>query len=104
MARALEVPMYRLFTDDAHVQKPDISFSKGETARNKKIDALGRPFAKVLTRVNNKDRGLLLQSDGFENGEPGINRRVTLAVVPVDRPGLQFNSCVDVVTDANRIW
>ena len=61
MARALEIPMYRLFTDDAHVQKPDISFSKGETAHNKKIDALVRSFAKVLARVNNKDRGLLLQ-------------------------------------------
>ncbi len=91
MARALEVPMYRLFTDDAHVQKPDISFSTGETARNKKIDALVRPFAKVLTRLNNKDRGLLLQSDGFENGEPVINRHVTVGGVPVDRPAFRFN-------------
>jgi hypothetical protein len=61
MARALEVPMYRLFTDDAHVQKPDIRFSKGETERNKKFDALLRPFAKALARVNDKDCGLLLQ-------------------------------------------
>ncbi len=61
MARALEVPMCRLFTDDAHVRKPEISFSRGETARNKKIDALLRPFAKVLARVIDKDRGLLPQ-------------------------------------------
>ena len=61
MARAPEVPMYRLFTDDAHERKPDISFSRGETARNMKIDALLRPFARVLARVNDKDRGLLHQ-------------------------------------------
>ncbi len=65
MARALEVPMYRLFTDDAHVRKPDISFSRGETARNNEIDPLLRPFVKVLARVNDKDRGLLLR-DGFK--------------------------------------
>jgi transcriptional regulator with XRE-family HTH domain len=61
MAHALEVPMYWLFTDDAHVQKPDISFSKIDTARNKETDALIQPFVKVLARVNDKDRGLLLQ-------------------------------------------
>ncbi|MGB8439801.1 MAG: helix-turn-helix transcriptional regulator [Candidatus Acidiferrales bacterium] len=60
MARALEIPMYRLFTDDAHVQKPEVTFSKGETVRNKKMEALLRPFAKVLARMNDKDRGLLL--------------------------------------------
>jgi hypothetical protein len=32
IARALEVPMYRLFTDEAKVEKPDISFSKAESA------------------------------------------------------------------------
>ena len=65
MAHALEVPMYRLFTDDAHVQMSDISFSKGETARNNEIAPLLRPIVKVLARVNDKDRGLLLR-DGFK--------------------------------------
>jgi transcriptional regulator with XRE-family HTH domain len=90
MAHALEVPMYWLFTDDAHLQKPDISFSKGATARNKEIDALLRPFAKVLARVK-RQGPWAFASDGFENGEPVINRRVTLAVVSVDRPAFQFN-------------
>jgi transcriptional regulator with XRE-family HTH domain len=60
MARALEVPMYRLFTDDARIAKPEVTFSKAETARNKRTDGLLRPFAKVLARMNDKDRGLLL--------------------------------------------
>ena len=29
MARALAVPMYRLFTDEAKIKKPDISFFQG---------------------------------------------------------------------------
>ncbi len=35
MARALEIPMYRFFTDDAHVKKPNIPISKVETTRNR---------------------------------------------------------------------
>lgn len=60
MARALEVPMYRLFTDDLHVKKPNIPISKVETARNGERDAKLRPFAKALSRMNDKNRGLLL--------------------------------------------
>jgi transcriptional regulator with XRE-family HTH domain len=60
MARALEVPMYRLFTDAAHVEKPNIPVSKTETASNKRQDSELRPFAKALSRMNDKDRGLLL--------------------------------------------
>ena len=60
MARALEVPMYRLFTDDAHVKKPSIPISKIETARNEKQEAKLRPFAKALSRMNDKDQRLLL--------------------------------------------
>jgi|SRR5580704_18515388 transcriptional regulator with XRE-family HTH domain len=60
MARALEVPMYRLFTDEDRIGKPAISFSKGEKPRNKKEDAELLPFAKALSRMNEKDRGLLL--------------------------------------------
>ena len=60
MARALEVPMYRLFTDDTHVKKPNIPVSMTETASNKKQDAQLRPFAKALSRMNDKDQRLLL--------------------------------------------
>jgi transcriptional regulator with XRE-family HTH domain len=61
MARALEVPMYRLFTDEDRIEKPDISFSRTEKAHNKKEDAELLPFAKALARMNDKYRGLLLQ-------------------------------------------
>lgn len=60
MARALEVPMYRLFTDDAHVKKPNIPVSNGEPAQNREQDAKLRPFVKALSRLTDKDRGLLL--------------------------------------------
>jgi len=33
MARALEVRMYRIFTDEAGVEKPDISCARAELAR-----------------------------------------------------------------------
>src|SRR5580698_6822921 len=59
MARALEIPMYRLFTDDPHVKKPNIPISKIDTARTAKHAKL-RPFTKALSRMNDKDRGLLL--------------------------------------------
>jgi transcriptional regulator with XRE-family HTH domain len=60
MARALEVPMYRLFTDEGRIEKPKISFSKAESARNTKQEAKVRPFAKALSRMNDKDQRLLL--------------------------------------------
>jgi transcriptional regulator with XRE-family HTH domain len=60
MARALEVPMYRLFTDEAKIEKPDISFSKVESARNTKQEAKLRPFVKALSRLTDKDQRLLL--------------------------------------------
>jgi transcriptional regulator with XRE-family HTH domain len=60
MARALEVPMYRIFTDDAKIEKPDISFAKAEGTRNTKQEAKLRPFMKALSRLTEKDRGLLL--------------------------------------------
>jgi transcriptional regulator with XRE-family HTH domain len=60
MARALEVPMYRLFTDDLHVKKPNIPLSNGEPAHNKKQDAKLRPFVKALSRLTDKDQRLLL--------------------------------------------
>lgn len=60
MARALEVPMYRLFTDDVNVKKPNIAFTEVERARNAKRDSQLRPFAKALSRMNDKDQRLLV--------------------------------------------
>lgn len=60
MARALEVPMYRLFTDEDRIEKPKLTFSKADPARSTKLDAELRPFAKALSRMNGKDRRLLL--------------------------------------------
>jgi len=60
MARALEVPTYRLFTDDAHVKKPniplqDIPSQAATTEEDRKIQA----FAKLFSRMDDKSLGLL---------------------------------------------
>ena len=60
LARALKVPMYRLFTDEAKVEKPDITFLKAESARGIRLDSKLRPFAKALSRMNDKEQRLLL--------------------------------------------
>ena len=60
LARALAVPMYRLFTDDARVKKPKIPASKSGNTRNKGQEAELRSFTKLLSRMNDNDRGLLL--------------------------------------------
>jgi transcriptional regulator with XRE-family HTH domain len=61
MARALEVPMYRLFADDAHVKKPNIL---AEAIRRRAVhpeqDREIRALAKLLARMSDKSRGLLL--------------------------------------------
>ena len=61
MARAWEVPMYRLFTDDVHVKAPDMTreSTPGRTV-NPKHDRELWAFAKLLSRMNDKDRGLLI--------------------------------------------
>lgn len=60
LARALEVPMYRLFTDDEHVKKPNIPAEAIRSrAANSKQDRVLRAFAKLLARMNEKERGLL---------------------------------------------
>jgi transcriptional regulator with XRE-family HTH domain len=60
LARALEVPMYRLFTDDEHVKKPNIPTEAIRSrAANSKKDSELRKFAKHLLRMNDKDRGIL---------------------------------------------
>jgi transcriptional regulator with XRE-family HTH domain len=60
LARALEVPMYRLFTDEARIEKPDIAFSKTEGGRGTNPDSKVRPFVKALSRMNDRDQRLLL--------------------------------------------
>jgi transcriptional regulator with XRE-family HTH domain len=60
MARALEVPMYRLFTDDEHVKKPNIPAG---AIRSRAIisqqDQQLRALAKLLSRMSEKDRRIL---------------------------------------------
>ncbi|MGA9471325.1 MAG: helix-turn-helix transcriptional regulator [Terriglobales bacterium] len=60
MARALEVPMYRLFTDEHRIQKPKVSFAKADSTHDAQQDATLCPFAKALSRMNKKDQGLLM--------------------------------------------
>jgi len=61
MARALEVPMYRLFTDEDHVKKPNIpAEGKVSRAANSKQEREHRAFAKLFSRMDNKSRGLLI--------------------------------------------
>ncbi len=61
MARALEVPTYRLFTDDAHIKKPNIPLQDVPSrAATPKQDREIRAFAKLFSRMGDKERGLLL--------------------------------------------
>jgi transcriptional regulator with XRE-family HTH domain len=61
MARALEVPMYRFFTDDEHVKAPNIP---GELttrrAANPKQERLLQSFATLFARMDEKSRRLLI--------------------------------------------
>jgi transcriptional regulator with XRE-family HTH domain len=60
MARALEVPMYRLFTDDENVKKPDLPTEATRSrAVNSKQDRDVRALAKLLGRMSDERRGLL---------------------------------------------
>jgi transcriptional regulator with XRE-family HTH domain len=61
MARALEVPMYRLFTDEDHVKKPNIPAEAIQSRRvsSKQVREL-RAFAKCLSRMDDKSQGLLI--------------------------------------------
>jgi transcriptional regulator with XRE-family HTH domain len=61
MARALEVPMYRLFTDEEHVQKLNLPMEViRRRAVNSKQERELRAFAKHFSRMDDKDRGLLI--------------------------------------------
>ena len=59
MARALEIPTYRLFTDDVHVQKLNIPQSIPSRAMNTKQEREIQAFAKLFSRMNDKNRGLV---------------------------------------------
>jgi hypothetical protein len=55
LARALEIPTYRLFPDDAHVKKPNIpSQDIPSRAVNTKQDRELQVFAKLLSQMNEK--------------------------------------------------
>jgi transcriptional regulator with XRE-family HTH domain len=68
-ARALEVPLYRLFVEgNQPVKKPDIGATRGHDedsslwgGRGKERREL-RLFAKALSRMNDRDRNLLFAS------------------------------------------
>jgi transcriptional regulator with XRE-family HTH domain len=62
MPRALEVPTYRLFTEDVDVEKPNIPLRQVPSrAVATKQDRELRAFAKLFSRMDDKKRGLLLQ-------------------------------------------
>jgi transcriptional regulator with XRE-family HTH domain len=92
MAGALEVPAYRLFTDDAHVKKPniplqDIPSQAATTKEDRKIQAL----AKLFSRMNDKSLGLFV-SHGVENGEPSKEVVIANAAGPPNVGQLSHNS------------
>jgi hypothetical protein len=61
LARELEIPIYRLFTDDDHVKKPNIPTEDiPSRADNTKQDREHRAFAKLFSRMDAKSRGLLI--------------------------------------------
>jgi transcriptional regulator with XRE-family HTH domain len=60
MASALEIPLYRLFTDDANIKKPDIPLQKIPTrAVTTKEDREIHAFARLFSRMDDKNLGLL---------------------------------------------
>jgi transcriptional regulator with XRE-family HTH domain len=61
IAQALKVPMYRLFTDDAAVHKPNIPSQKNPSrAVNNEYARYVRALTKLFSRMSEKNRVLLL--------------------------------------------
>jgi transcriptional regulator with XRE-family HTH domain len=61
IARALEAPMYRLFTDEEHVKAPNIPAEiVPRRVGNSKHERVLRAFAKLFSRMDERSRGLLL--------------------------------------------
>jgi|SRR5580700_3781606 transcriptional regulator with XRE-family HTH domain len=81
MARALEVPMYRLFTDEDRIGKPAISFSKGEKPRNKKERRTSSFRQSAL--ANEREGPRASASHGFENGEPRVGSWIVVAAFSI---------------------
>ena len=62
MAGALEVPLYRLFTDDADIKRPNIPCHAAPSQPvHSKQDREVVSFAKLLSQMEEKNRRLLLQ-------------------------------------------
>jgi transcriptional regulator with XRE-family HTH domain len=62
LAQALEIPMYRFFTEDAHVKQPNIpAEARVSWATNSKREREPWAFARFFSRMHNEDRGLLIQ-------------------------------------------
>jgi transcriptional regulator with XRE-family HTH domain len=60
MARALNIPLYRLFTDDAHIKLPDLPKQKlGHRAVNPKDESQLRSFAKLFSQMDDRKRALV---------------------------------------------
>ena len=60
IAGALEIPMYRLFTDDANAKKPNIAPTQNGAA-DSKLDKEFRILAKLLARATPKRRLLFFE-------------------------------------------
>jgi transcriptional regulator with XRE-family HTH domain len=61
MERALGIPLYRFFTDAAHVEKPNIPQQKIPTrVVTPKDERQIKAFAKLFSRMDDKNLGLLL--------------------------------------------
>lgn len=73
-ARALEVPLYRLFYEgEAAPQKPKVPTSESmEWGANAKESSELRSFIRLLARMNDRDRILLL---GMAQRLAGLDRR-----------------------------
>jgi transcriptional regulator with XRE-family HTH domain len=60
MARAPEIPLYRLFTDDVHVKLSDTpTLGRKRRAVNPKEERELRSFAKLFSRMDDKKRALV---------------------------------------------
>jgi hypothetical protein len=56
------MPPYRLFTDDDHVKKPNIPAERNlNRSASAKQERAVRAFAKFFSRMDDKNRGLLIQ-------------------------------------------
>jgi transcriptional regulator with XRE-family HTH domain len=61
LAQALQIPMYRFFTDDDQVRKPNIPMEDiGSRAANTKQGREIRAFAKCFSRMDKRKRALLI--------------------------------------------